>query len=108
LSAKAITATPTVLSPRSNAAPVFPLVARALEAPSPQLREQGVVAMAHLARLHHAVDRRCLALLRSFGRGNAADDDLWTFIPHRKLPLWLWRHHTRERLAWWVRDRWRG
>jgi hypothetical protein len=86
---------------------ILPLVARAMESPDPQMRAQGVVAMAHTARLHRAVDRRCLVLLRDCRRGNAADDDLWSFIAHRKLPPWLWRHHAKERLLWWLRDRWR-
>ncbi|MFD7927722.1 hypothetical protein [Streptomyces sp. NPDC059742] len=38
-------------------------------------------------------------LLRGCPRGNEADDDLWSFVPHRQLPLWLWRHHLWERLV---------
>lgn len=87
---------------------VLPLVARALESASSQIREQGVVALAHTARLHRTVDQRCLALLRTCARGNPADDDLWSFVAHRELPLWLWRHHTKERLVWWFRERWRA
>ncbi|MFE5621373.1 hypothetical protein ACFQ8S_04850 [Streptomyces virginiae] len=55
------------------------------------------------ARLHRTVDRRCLVLLRGCPRGNGADDDLWSCVPHRRLPLRLWRHHLAERLL-----RWRG
>jgi hypothetical protein len=87
-------------------AQTLPLVAMAMESGSPEIREQGVVAMAHTARLHRAVDRRCLVLLRSYGRGNPADDDLWSFVPHRQLPSWLWWHHAKQRLRWWLRDRW--
>ena len=90
----------------ADPAQVLPLVARAMESSSPQICEQGVVAMAHTARLHRAVDRRCLALLRLCARGNPADDDLWSFVPHRRLPLWLWRYHGRQRLWWWLRGRW--
>ncbi|MFB6578398.1 hypothetical protein ACFCYC_13360 [Streptomyces sp. NPDC056402] len=43
------------------------------------------------------MDRRCLQLLRGYPRGNEADDDLWSFVPHRELPLRLWRHHLWER-----------
>ncbi|MFF3672808.1 hypothetical protein ACFYYS_02340 [Streptomyces sp. NPDC002120] len=80
-------------------AAVLPVVARALESPDREVRRQGVVALAHVARLHRTVDRRCLELLRRCPRGNEADDDLWSFVPHRELPLWLWRHHLRERLV---------
>ncbi|WP_199808043.1 hypothetical protein [Streptomyces sp. NRRL F-2580] len=80
-------------------AAVLPVVARALESADREVRRQGVVALAHVARLHRTVDRRCLALLRRCPRGNEADDDLWSFVPHRELPLWLWRHHLRERLV---------
>ncbi|WP_219152199.1 hypothetical protein [Amycolatopsis sp. TNS106] len=61
----------------SEPAHTLPLVAMAMESSSLEIREQGVVAMAHTARLHRAVDRRCLVLLRSCARGNPADDDLW-------------------------------
>ncbi|WP_053632440.1 MULTISPECIES: hypothetical protein [unclassified Streptomyces] len=81
----------------------LPVVARALESPDREVRGQGVVAPAHVARIHRTVDRRCLELLRGCPRGNEADDDLWSFVPHRRLPLWLWRHHLAERLL-----RWRG
>lgn len=80
---------------------VLPVVAGALESPDREIRRQGVVALAHVARLHRTVDRRCLELLRGCPRGNEADDDLWSFVPHRRLPLWLWRHHLSERLLGW-------
>ncbi|MEU9104499.1 hypothetical protein AB0D54_09045 [Streptomyces xanthophaeus] len=86
---------------------VLPVVARALESPDPAVRRQGVVALAHVARLHRTVDRRCLDLLRACPRGNEADDDLWSFVDHRQLPPWLRRHHLRERVTWLLRDRWR-
>ncbi|MEV0007213.1 hypothetical protein AB0M10_08415 [Streptomyces sp. NPDC051840] len=91
-----------------DAAAILPRVARALESADPALRAQSRVALAHVARLHGTVDRRCLELLRSHPRGNEADDDLWGYVPRRRLPWWLWRHHIRERLAWQLRDRWRG
>ncbi|MFB7256782.1 hypothetical protein [Streptomyces nojiriensis] len=78
---------------------VLPVVARALESADREVRRQGVIALAHVARLHRTVDRRCLELLRGCPRGNEADDDLWSFVPHRELPLWLWRHHLGERLG---------
>ncbi|WP_404961540.1 hypothetical protein [Streptomyces sp. 147326] len=80
-------------------AAVLPVVARALESADREVRRQGVVALAHVARLHRTVDRRCLDLLRRCPCGNEADDDLWSFVPHRGLPLWLWRHHLWERLV---------
>ncbi|MCX4961120.1 hypothetical protein [Streptomyces virginiae] len=83
----------------ADPAAVLPLVARALESTDRKVRRQGVIALAHVARLHRTVDRRCLELLRRCPRGNEADDDLWSFVPHRELPLWLWRHHVRERLV---------
>ncbi|PRY01422.1 hypothetical protein [Allonocardiopsis opalescens] len=83
---------------------VLPRVARALAAADPNLRRQGVVALAHTARLHRTADRRCLDLLRAHPRGNEADDDLWTYVPRHRLPAWLWRHHiaaaVRGRLGW--------
>jgi len=87
---------------------ILPLVARALAADEDGLRRQGVVALAHVARLHGTVDRRCLTLLRGFRRGNEADEDLWRFVPRRRLPCWLWRHQLRERARWWTYERWRG
>ncbi|MFB7663614.1 hypothetical protein ACFC1R_06625 [Kitasatospora sp. NPDC056138] len=88
-------------------AAVLPRIARALEASDNGLRHQGVVALAHVARLHRVTDRRCLELLRSYSRGNEADDDLWAYLPRHRLPLWLWRHQTAEFLAWQLRGRWR-
>ncbi|MFF5706565.1 hypothetical protein ACFY7H_29365 [Streptomyces sp. NPDC012794] len=87
---------------------ILPRVARALGAESQELRRQGTVALAHVARLHHTVDQECLALLRSRPRGNEADDDLWTFVPHRHLPWWLWRHHLKEQTKWRLWRRWRN
>ncbi|WP_225636584.1 hypothetical protein [Streptomyces solaniscabiei] len=87
---------------------VLPHVARAMVADDPEIRRQGVVALAHVARLHRSVDQRCVDLLRYFPRGNEADDDLWSFVDHRMLPWWLWRYHAGQRLLWLVRDRWRG
>ncbi|WP_329257211.1 hypothetical protein [Streptomyces pseudovenezuelae] len=87
---------------------ILPRVGRALEAKDPEIRRQGVIALAHVARLHRTVDRRCLDLLRGCPRGNEADDDLWSFVAHRRLPWWLWRHHVTERLTWLLRDRWRS
>ncbi|MFE9479392.1 hypothetical protein ACFYNM_12410 [Streptomyces spororaveus] len=83
----------------ADPAAVLPVVARALESADREVRRQGVIALAHVARLHRTVDRRCLELLRGCPRGNEADDDLWSFVPHRELPLWLWRHHLWERLV---------
>jgi hypothetical protein len=87
---------------------ILPQVARAMAADDPEIRRQGVVALAHVARLHRVVDRRCLTLLRGFSRGNEADDDLWSFVDHRLLPWWLRRHHAGRRLLWLLRDSWRG
>jgi len=86
---------------------VLPLIATALESQDLELRRQAVIALAHVARLHHTVDRRCLDLLRACPRGNEADDDLWSFVAHRELPFWLWRHHLGERLTWLLGGRWR-
>ncbi|MFJ8753482.1 hypothetical protein ACIREO_29750 [Streptomyces sp. NPDC102441] len=90
-----------------DAEAILPRVARALESTDGGLRHQGRVALAHVARLHGTVDRRCLELLKSHPRGSEADDDLWGYVPRRRLPWWLWRHHLRERPAWNLRDRWR-
>ncbi|MFD8549664.1 hypothetical protein [Streptomyces sp. NPDC059649] len=77
-------------------AAILPRVARALEraleSSDHRLRHQGLVALAHTARLHGTVDRPCLDLLRRCPRGTEADDDLWAYVPRRRLPWWLWRH----------------
>ncbi|REK85461.1 hypothetical protein DY245_37750 [Streptomyces inhibens] len=87
-----------------DAAAILPRVARALdralETSDPGLRHQGIVALAHTARLHCTVDRRCLDLLRRCPRGNEADQDLWGYVARRWLPWWLWRHQLGERLRW--------
>ncbi|WP_328718676.1 hypothetical protein OHT52_03725 [Streptomyces sp. NBC_00247] len=92
----------------TDADSVLPRIGRALESGDPEVRRQGVIALAHVARLHRTVDRRCLDLLRGCPRGNEADDDLWSFVAHRRLPWWLWLHHFRERSTWLLRDGWRG
>jgi hypothetical protein len=86
---------------------ILPRVSRTLEAPSPELRRQGTIALAHVARLHRTVDQRCLTLLRARPRGNEADDDLWSFVPHRRLPWWLWRHRLPNMARYWLWERWR-
>lgn len=68
---------------------VLPLVARALDHNRLEVREQGATALAHVARIHGVVSAECLAVLRRYPN-STAEDDLWTFIPHRRLPLWLW------------------
>ncbi|GAB7029792.1 hypothetical protein AB0G35_09995 [Streptomyces sp. NPDC021749] len=84
-------------------AAILPRVARALEraleSSDHRLRHQGIVALAHTARLHGTVDRRCLDLLRRCPRGTEADDDLWAYVPRHRLPWWLWRH----RVGGWLR-----
>ncbi|MFK0256343.1 hypothetical protein [Streptomyces sp. NPDC090445] len=91
----------------ADADAILPRVVKALESKDPEVHRQGVIALAHVARLHRTVDQRSLDLLRGCPRGNEADDDLWSFIAHRRLPWWLWRHHFTERLTWLFRDRWR-
>ncbi|MEV7379246.1 hypothetical protein [Streptomyces lydicus] len=86
---------------------ILPRVARALDralaSSDPRLRHQGIVALAHTARLHRTVDRRCLDLLRRCPRGSEADDDLWVYVPRRRLPWWLWRHRIGEPPRRWLR-----
>ncbi|MCX5199339.1 hypothetical protein OOK31_36625 [Streptomyces sp. NBC_00249] len=86
---------------------ILPRVARALRATDPTRRHQGTVALAHVARLHRTVNQECLDLLRARPRGNEADDDLWTFVPRRRLPWWLWRHQLPGHLTWHLYERWR-
>ncbi|MFI0215013.1 hypothetical protein [Streptomyces lydicus] len=90
-----------------HATAILPRVARALDralaSSDPGLRHQGIVALAHTARLHRTVDRRCLDLLRRCPRGSEADDDLWVFVPRRRLPWWLWRHRLGEPPRRWLR-----
>ncbi|MFH9247623.1 hypothetical protein ACH4LK_19590 [Streptomyces lydicus] len=89
---------PTAILPR-----VARALDRALESSDPRLRHQGIVALAHTARLHRTVDRRCLDLLRRCPRGSEADDDLWAYVPRRRLPWWLWRHRLGEPPRRWLR-----
>ncbi|MEU5211136.1 hypothetical protein [Streptomyces sp. NPDC020742] len=96
-----------------DAEAILPRVARALErareTDDPGLRHQGIVALAHTARLHGTVDRRCLDLLARCPRGNEADQDLWTYVARRRLPWWLWRQALGEWLwAWRSRLTFRG
>ncbi|MET8411694.1 hypothetical protein ABZV34_26975 [Streptomyces sp. NPDC005195] len=91
----------------ADADTVLPRVGRALESEDPAIRRQGVIALAHVARLHRTVDRRSLDLLRGCPRGTEADDDLWSYVAHRRLPWWLWRYHCAQRLTRLFRDRWR-
>ncbi|PYC77201.1 hypothetical protein C7C46_19720 [Streptomyces tateyamensis] len=90
-----------------DAEAILPRVGKALESQDTEIRRQGVIALAHVARLHRTVDQRSLDLLRSCPRGNEADDDLWSFVAHRRLPWWLWRQHFTERLTWLFWGRWR-
>ncbi|MFJ2821520.1 hypothetical protein ACIO7M_10440 [Streptomyces toxytricini] len=83
----------------ADANTILSRVGKALASEDAEIRRQGVIALAHVARLHRTVDRQCLQLLRSCPRGNEADDDLWSFVAHRRLPWWLWRHHYAVRLA---------
>lgn len=85
---------------------VLPRTARALASTNLDVRAQGIIALAHVARLHRVVDRDNLDLLRTMRRGNAADDDLWTFVPHRLLPWWLHRHQLIQAWRWHLWDRW--
>jgi hypothetical protein len=85
---------------------ILPRTARALASANPDVRAQGIVALAHVARLHHVVDQDNLDLLRGMRRGNPADDDLWTFVPHRLLPWWLHRRHVVQAWRWRLWDRW--
>jgi hypothetical protein len=77
---------------------ILPRIARAMKSDDMKVRRQGVIALAHVARLHRMADRECLDLLRAFPRGNEADDDLWQFVPHRRLPWWIWRYQIMQRI----------
>lgn len=68
---------------------VLPFVARALDHNRIEVREHGATALAHVARIHGVVSAECLVVLKRHPNA-VAEDDLWTFIPHRKLPPWLW------------------
>lgn len=78
---------------------ILPRVAQAMAHHNPEIRTQATITLAHTARLHQTVDDATLNLLRDCPRGNPADDDLWTFIPRRQLPWWLWRHHLPSMVA---------
>ncbi|MGG2460060.1 hypothetical protein ACO0M4_09605 [Streptomyces sp. RGM 3693] len=95
-------------------AAILPRVARALEQAlavgDAGLRHQGIVALAHTARLHGTVDTHCLELLRRCPRDTEADMDLWAYVPRRRLPWWLWWHRIvarRWRAVWRRAVRWR-
>src|SRR5690348_11695502 len=49
----------------------LPRTARALASANLELRAQGIVALAHVARLHRVVDQDNLDLLHALPRGNA-------------------------------------
>ncbi|AJT62797.1 hypothetical protein T261_1109 [Streptomyces lydicus] len=99
-----------------DAAAILPRVAQALETAlgtgDAGLLSQGLVALGHTARLHGTIDPRCLELLRRCPRGRGADDDVWGFVPWRRLPLWLWRDqlpgHLWWRLRWLLWSKWFG
>ncbi|MFD7233150.1 hypothetical protein [Streptomyces sp. NPDC059881] len=84
---------------------ILPRIARALRATDPELQRQGTLSLAHVARLHRTVNQECLDLLRARPRGNEADDDLWTFVPRRRLPWWLWRRQLPGYLKWHLYER---
>lgn len=99
-----------------DAAAILPRVARviqmALETPDKKLLHPGTLALAHTARLHGTIDRRCLELLRRCPRGMEADDDVWGYVSWRRLPLWLWREQLpgalAGRLRWLLWSKWFG
>ncbi|MFF4952371.1 hypothetical protein [Streptomyces chattanoogensis] len=99
-----------------DAAAILPRVAQALETALETgdrgLLSQGSVALAHTARLHGTVDRRCLEALRRCPRGMEAHTDVWGYVPWRRLPLWLWRDqlpgHLWWRLRWLLWSKWFG
>jgi hypothetical protein len=73
-----------------------PRVARALDHNRIEVRRQGATALAHVARIHGVVSRECLEVLRRHP-DEVAEDDLWTFVEHRRLPVWLWWRRLRAR-----------
>ena len=73
-------------------------VARALDHNRIEVRRQGATALAHVARLHGVVSRECLEVLHRHP-DDVAEDDLWTFIAHRRLPPWLWWRRIKARLG---------
>ncbi|MEU8002171.1 hypothetical protein AB0B66_13490 [Catellatospora sp. NPDC049111] len=93
-----------------DARQILPRIADVLEAAMAagdrELCRQAVLSLGHTGRLHGVTDARCLELLRRQPRGNTADDDLWSFVPHRELPWWLWRHHLPRILRWYLWRRW--
>lgn len=84
---------------------ILPRIAHAYAIGGDQLTQQATVATAHVARLHRTTSPEVLAHVRSRRRGNEADMDLWSFVPHRRLPWWLWcyevPHVLGTRLHWW-------
>ncbi|NKE61479.1 hypothetical protein FXN61_33850 [Lentzea sp. PSKA42] len=71
-------------------------VARALDHNRIEVRQHGATALAHVVRIHGVVSRECLEVLRRHPN-EAAEDDLWTFIAHRRLPAWLWWRRIKSR-----------
>ncbi|MFI0150313.1 hypothetical protein [Streptomyces lydicus] len=61
------------------------------------------VAVIGLALTHPHATAILPDLLRRCPRGSEADDDLWVFVPRRRLPWWLCRHRLGEPPCRWLR-----
>ncbi|MEU8265620.1 hypothetical protein AB0B89_00520 [Sphaerisporangium sp. NPDC049002] len=100
-----------------DAGVVEPLVVRALRSDRVRVRLEGLTALSHMVRITGEVDQSTLKLLRSLMRspdpevkehaGRVARD-VWIFVPHFRLPAWLWVRATVRALRWWLVNRWWG
>ncbi|GAA3841105.1 hypothetical protein GCM10022226_74450 [Sphaerisporangium flaviroseum] len=100
-----------------DAGVVEPLVVRALWSDSVRVRLEGLTALSHIVRITGEVDWSTLKRLRSLMRspdpevrehaGRVAGD-VWIYVPHFRLPAWLWVRATARAVRWWLVNRWWG
>ncbi|MET8160961.1 hypothetical protein ABZT47_31770 [Sphaerisporangium sp. NPDC005289] len=88
---------------------VEPLVVRAMRSGSREVRLQGLTALSHKVRLTGEVGREALEVLHTLLHSPDTDvreharrvaGDVWIFVPHMRLPAWLWVRATVRRVRW--------
>ncbi|GII76854.1 hypothetical protein Sru01_18360 [Sphaerisporangium rufum] len=94
-----------------DAGVVEPFVVRALRSDRVRVRLEGLTALSHMVRINGEVDRATLDLLRGLLKSSNPEvkehadtvaGDVWIFVPHRRLPAWLWVRATIRRVRWWL------
>ncbi|GII13041.1 hypothetical protein Ppa06_68390 [Planomonospora parontospora subsp. parontospora] len=88
-------------------------IMRLIHSEETERRGQGVTALSHMVRLTQEINQALLERLRELLRNpesrEIAEDcaaDIWIFVPHHKLPIWmhLWayRYLIKHKLSiWW-------